>query len=73
MTETMMREASISFPMFGNLTINPPAYFTVFGHDIYWYGVILATAFLVGLLYCAHNAGRFGLLDIEDGDADQAR
>ena len=61
MTETMLRNASISFPMLGNLTINPPAYFTVFGHDIYWYGVILATAFLVGLLYCAHNAGRFGL------------
>ena len=61
MTETMLRNASISFPMLGNLTIDPPAYFTVFGHDIYWYGVILATAFLVGLLYCAHNAGRFGL------------
>ena len=57
----MLRNASISFPMLGNLTINPRAYFTVFGHDIYWYGVILATAFLVGLLYCAHNAGRFGL------------
>ena len=37
MTETMLRNASISFPMLGNLTINPRAYFTVFGFDIYWY------------------------------------
>jgi len=61
MTETMMREASISFPMFGNLTINPPAYFTVFGRDIYWYGVILALAFLAALLWCAHRARDFGI------------
>lgn len=56
-----MREATISFPMFGNLTINPPAYFTVFGHDIYWYGVILALAFLAALLWCAHRSGEFGI------------
>lgn len=62
MTQTMMREASISFPMLGNLTLDPKAYFTVFGHSIYWYGVILASAFLVGMLYCAHNAKRFGLV-----------
>lgn len=62
MIQTMMREASISFPMLGNLTIDPPAYFTLFGREIYWYGVILAAAFLVGMLYCAHNAERFGLV-----------
>ena len=61
MTETMMREASISFPMFGNFTIDPPAYFTVFGRDIYWYGVILALAFLAALLWCSHRAKDFGL------------
>lgn len=61
MTETMMREASISFPMLGNLTIDPPAYFTVFGKDIYWYGVILALAFLAALLWCSHRAKDFGI------------
>lgn len=63
MTETMMREASISFPMLGNLTINPKAYFTVFGFDIYWYGVILAAAFITALFYCSHRAKDFGLTE----------
>ena len=40
--QTMLREASISFPMFGNFSINPPASFQLFGHTFYWYGVIIA-------------------------------
>ena len=28
MTSTMMRDAAISFPMLGDLTMNPPASFT---------------------------------------------
>lgn len=61
MTETMMREAAISFPMFGDFSINPKAYFTIFGRDIYWYGVILAAAFLIAMIYMARRAKTFGL------------
>ena len=46
MTSTMMRDAVISFPMLGDLHMNPPASFPLFGREIYWYGVLLALAFL---------------------------
>ena len=59
--ETIQRDAIISFPMFGDFSINPPAYFTLFGKNIYFYGVIIALGFILGTLYCAHNAKRFGL------------
>lgn len=61
MTSTMMRDAAISFPMFGDWTINPPAYFTVFGRNIYWYGVSLALAFLAVLIWVVHHAKEFGI------------
>lgn len=41
LVQTIQRDSAITFPMFGNLTINPPSYFTVFGMDIYFYGVII--------------------------------
>ena len=50
MTSTMMRDAVISFPMLGDLHMNPPASFPLFGREIYWYGVILALAFLAVLV-----------------------
>lgn len=59
--ETMMREAAISFPMLGGLTIDPPAYFTLFGHQFYFYGLIIALGFIAALLYCSRTAPRFGL------------
>lgn len=59
--ETMMREAAISFPMLGGLTIDPPASFTLFGHTFYFYGLIIAVGFILAILYCAHAAPRFGL------------
>lgn len=58
---TMMREAAISFPMLGDLTINPPASFELFGRTFYWYGAIIALGFLLAMLYCAGRAKRFGL------------
>ena len=61
MTSTMMRDAAISFPMFGDWTINPPAYFTVFGRNIYWYGVFLALAFLAVLIWVVYHAKEFGI------------
>lgn len=58
---TMMREAAISFPMFGDLTINPSASFELFGRTFYWYGAIIALGFIVAALYCSKRAPRFGL------------
>lgn len=59
--QTIQRDSVISFPMFGDFSINPPAYFTVFGKNIYFYGVIIALGFVLGTLYCARNARRFGI------------
>lgn len=60
--ETMQRGSSIGFPgLFGDWTIDPPAYFSLFGRNIYFYGVIIAVGFLLGITYCAKNAGRFGI------------
>jgi phosphatidylglycerol:prolipoprotein diacylglycerol transferase len=42
--------------MFGNLVINPPASVTVFGHDIYWYGILIAFAFLIAMFWCVRHA-----------------
>jgi len=59
--DTIQRSSSISFPMLGDFSINPPAYFTVFGFDIYLYGVMIGLGFILGILYCAKKSGRFGI------------
>lgn len=60
--ETIQRGSSISFPgLFGDFSIDPPASFTLFGRSIYFYGVIIAVGFLLGIGYCARNARRFGI------------
>ena len=59
--QTIQRNSVISFPFLGNLTLNPPSYITVFGKNIYFYGIIIALGFLVGILYCSHAAPRFGI------------
>ena len=61
LVKTIQRDSAITFPMLGNLTINPPSYFTVFGMDIYFYGVIIGLGFILGILYCSHNSRRFGI------------
>ena len=61
MLETIQRESSISFPMLGDFSINPPAYFTLFGRPIYFYGVLIGIGFLLGINLCAKRAKRFGL------------
>lgn len=58
---TMMRDASISFPLLGDWSINPPAYFTLFGHNFYMYGVVIAVGFILAVWYCSRHAKRFGL------------
>ena len=59
--ETIQRESVIRFPFLGDLTLNPPASFSVFGREIYFYGVIIALGFVLGILYCARRAPEFGI------------
>lgn len=35
--------------------------FTVFGHPVYWYGVIIAAGFLLAVFYCCHRAPKHGI------------
>lgn len=58
--QTIQRDSSISFPLLG-IELDPPAYFTVFGKNIYFYGAIIAVGFLIAILYCAKNAKHFGI------------
>ena len=51
----------IVFPGLGlELNINRVA-FSVFGKDIYWYGIIIACGFVLAVIYCYYNAKRFGI------------
>ena len=59
--ETIQRDSVISFPGLGIEGLNPPAYFTVFGHPIYFYGALIALGFLAGILYCAFRSRDFGI------------
>ena len=57
---TIQRDSAISFPALGNFSIDPPSYFTVFGRNIYLYGVLIATGFILALLLCGRESRRFG-------------
>lgn len=57
----MMRNAAISFPMFGGKQINPPYSFELFGIEIYLYGAIIALGFILAILYCGKRAKEFGI------------
>lgn len=58
-----MREAIISFPMFGeNFAINPPYCINIGTFCIYFYGIIIALGLLLALVYGVRNGKR---LDIE--------
>ena len=69
MLDTIQRDSVISFPMLGNLRLNPPSYFTIFGRPIYFYGVIIGLAFLLGILFASKRAKRFGLKEDDIYDA----
>lgn len=56
-----MGNAVISFPIFGDFSINPTRYFTLFGHNFYWYGLIIAVGFLLAVIYGLKRAKDFGL------------
>ena len=64
-----MSSASISFPLLGSWSIDPPNSFTLFGHTFYWYGVIIACGFLLAVVYCMRRSRQFGITqdDLLDG------
>ena len=51
----------VTFPGFGiEVELNRVA-FTLFGKDIYWYGIIIAAGFLLAVAYSLHITPRFGM------------
>lgn len=53
-------ENIIAFPGLGlEVTVNRVA-FTIFGKDIYWYGIIIALGFALAALYCGRRITQFG-------------
>lgn len=57
-----MNKPDITFPILGDdFIITAPNYFTIGGFKIYWYGVIIALAFVVAVIYCLARAEDFGL------------
>ena len=51
----------IAFPSIGlEFDLNRVA-FTVFGKEVYWYGIILASAFILAALYALKEAKKFGI------------
>lgn len=59
--QTIQRDSVISFPMLRNLQLDPPSYITVFGRNIYFYGILIAVGFLLGMLVCTRISRRFGI------------
>ena len=59
-----MSDIVISFPIFGEgFKLNPSRGFEIFGIEIYWYGVIIATGFLLAVIYALRRDKEFGLTD----------
>ena len=52
----------ISFPIFGEgFIINPPRSVSIFGFNIFLYGILMAFGFLLGMLYLLKRRDAFGL------------
>lgn len=60
-TPRSVPDASISFPMLGDWTINPKRFILIGNFEIYWYAIIIATGFLLAVLYASKRARQFGL------------
>jgi len=57
-----MSTATISIPLFGDgFVINPPSYFTVFGFEIYYYGLFIMIGFALAGLYLIKRSEVIGL------------
>lgn len=51
----------VNFPGLGlSFELNRVA-FSIFGHSVYWYGIIIAFGFLLAVFYCYQVAHRFGI------------
>lgn len=64
-----MREAVISFPMFGEgFTLDPPACISIGSFSIYLYGITIAVGFLLAVLYvnAFHERLRISMDDVYD-------
>ncbi len=53
-------DISISFPGLGIGAIDPPRYFTIFGKEIYYYGIIICIGMLLALFYAMKRCKQFG-------------
>lgn len=61
---TALKNMPISFPgLFGDWEFNPDPVALHVGHGIYWYGIILAFAMLMGLLICVKQAKNYGFTE----------
>jgi len=59
---TALKDMPISFPgLFGDWEFNPDPIALHVGHGIYWYGIILAAAMLLGLYLAMKQAHKYGL------------
>lgn len=59
----MILASPITFPGLG-IEVNPsPVAFTVFGKEIYWYGILIALGFVLAVLYACRCAPQFGLVE----------
>ena len=61
LVQTIQRDSAISFPMLGDFSFNPPSCFSLFGLNIYYYGVIIALGFILAMVYCSRNSRDFGI------------
>ncbi|MEG1594212.1 MAG: prolipoprotein diacylglyceryl transferase, partial [Oscillibacter sp.] len=60
----VIKSMPIGFPgLFGGLEFNPDPIALHVGHGVYWYGIILATGLLMGLLLCMKQAKHYGLTE----------
>ena len=57
-----MESATISFPLFGQgFVLNIPRYFTIFGYNIYIYGLFITAGFILAALYLLKRSAALAL------------
>ena len=63
--DTIGRNSAISFPILGNIIFNPPASVSIFGREIYFYGIFIAIAFMLAIHWCIKHA-KYLSLTVDD-------
>ena len=56
-----MENAVISFPILGDIALNPPSSFKLFNFTFYIYGLVIATGFLLAVIYCTLKCRKFSV------------